>query len=268
MKTSRVWHRQLFVIVAFFACVAQAQEGPRRVVSVNLCADQLLLRLAPERVIAITTLSRRADLAPDPTLGADKPAIRGSAEEILALRPDLVVFGPFSAAATRTLLERLGLPVYTLPYVNRWMRCGMRFVPSAGWCTSRSAPQPWKHGWMRSRVPWAWRARHRSSSIISRAATAPGAAHGWVSSSSAAGASTPPSVPDSSAMAICRSSGHWPPAPTRWWRTAYQNDTPTLGERLLAHPALRRQAGEPHWLPSWAITCAGPWSFEALERLR
>lgn len=105
MKTPRVWHRQLFVIVAFFACVAQAQEGPRRVVSVNLCADQLLLRLAPERVIAITTLSRRADLAPDPTLGADKPAIRGSAEEILALRPDLVVFGPFSAAATRTLLE-------------------------------------------------------------------------------------------------------------------------------------------------------------------
>ena len=268
MKTPRVWHRQLFVIVAFFACVAQAQEGPRRVVSVNLCADQLLLRLAPERVIAITTLSRRADLSPDPTLGADKPAIRGSAEEILALRPDLVVFGPFSAAATRTLLERLGLPVYTLPYVESLdaLRDAIRTLGRLVHEPERAAALETRldalarplgvegetpvilyylqGGYSAGRGTWVGELIERS---------------GGINAAERAGLIGHGDLPLERALAA---------RPTRWWRTVYQNDTPTLGERLLAHPALRRQAGEPHWLPSWAITCAGPWSFEALEALR
>ncbi|WP_142810415.1 ABC transporter substrate-binding protein [Tepidiphilus olei] len=266
MKTRRGWHRQLFVMVAFFACVAQAQEGPRRIVSVNLCADQLLLRLAPERVIAITMLSRRGDLAPDPSLGADKPAIRGSAEEILALKPDLVVFGPFSAAATRSLLERLGLPVYTLPYVESLpaLREAIRTLGQLVHEPERAAalerrldtlarpfdaePPPILYylqgGYSAGHGTWVGELIERS---------------GGINAAARAGLIGYGDLPLERALAA---------RPTRWWRTAYQNDTPTLGERLLAHPALRRQAGEPRWLPSWAITCAGPWSFEALEPLR
>lgn len=266
MKTRRGWHRQLFVMLAFFACVAQAQEGPRRIVSVNLCADQLLLRLAPERVIAITMLSRRGDLAPDPSLGADKPAIRGSAEEILALQPDLVVFGPFSAAATRSLLERLGLPVYTLPYVASLpaLREAIRTLGQLVHEPERAAAlerrldtlaRPFdaepslilyylQGGYSAGRGTWVGELIERS---------------GGINAAARAGLTGYGDLPLERALAA---------RPTRWWRTAYQNDTPTLGERLLAHPALRRQAGEPRWLPSWAITCAGPWSFEALEPLR
>lgn len=268
MKTQDTFRRRLLVLVLLFAGVVQAQEGPRRIVSVNLCADQLLLRLAPERVIAITALSRRADLAPDPTLGADKPAIRGSAEEILALQPDLVVFGPFSAAATRSLIERLGLPVHTLPYVESLdaLRDAIRTLGQLvheperaaaletrldalarhfGEMTEKPAVLYYlQGGYSAGRGTWVGELIERSGGI-NAAAQAGLTGHG--------------ALPLERALAA---------RPTRWWRTAYQDDTPTLGERLLAHPALRRQAGEPRWLPSWAITCAGPWSFEALEALR
>ncbi|MBI5780117.1 MAG: ABC transporter substrate-binding protein [Rhodocyclales bacterium] len=263
-----LFHLRLLGLALLFAGVASAQEGPRRVVSVNLCADQLLLRLAPERVIAITTLSRRADLAPDPTLGADKPAIRGSAEEILALQPDLVVFGPFSAAATRALLERLGLPVYTLPYVE-----SLPALHGAIHTLGQLLHEPERAAALEARLAELARPPGEGGEtpvILYYLQGGYSAGRGtWVgeliersggiNAAERAGLIGHGNLPLERALAA---------RPTRWWRTAYQNDTPTLGERLLAHPALRRQAGAPRWLPSWAITCAGPWSFEALERLR
>ena len=42
-------------------------------------------------------------------------AVTGSAEEVLALHPDVVVADPFLAPATRTALERAGIIVETLP---------------------------------------------------------------------------------------------------------------------------------------------------------
>ena len=43
------------------------------------------------------------------------PLNRGRAEEILPLKPDLVLAGTFTAPATKALLRRLGIPVLELP---------------------------------------------------------------------------------------------------------------------------------------------------------
>lgn len=100
------------------ACAAGAAHGepPRRVASLHLCADQLLLALADRAQIASVTFLAAEPLASVMAEAAHGiPANRGKAEEIVALHPDLVLAGPFSARATVDLLRRLGLRVLDLP---------------------------------------------------------------------------------------------------------------------------------------------------------
>ncbi len=71
---------------------APVQAKPRRVVSVNLCSDQLLLALADRSQIAALSSN-----AADPQMSAEAartPGLRilkGSAEEVLAIDPDLII---------------------------------------------------------------------------------------------------------------------------------------------------------------------------------
>ena len=82
-----------------FACAAGLPAGamaasPQRVLSLNLCTDQLLMALLPpQRIASITWLSRTEG---DPALQAlarQLPINHGSPEEVLAARPDLVLAG-------------------------------------------------------------------------------------------------------------------------------------------------------------------------------
>lgn len=97
--------------------IAQAADkAPQRVMSLNICTDQLLLALAPPRRIASVTFMAHepAPLRRWPQ-AAHIPANRGSAEEVLAARPDMVLTGPFLPALTRSLLERSGARIVTVP---------------------------------------------------------------------------------------------------------------------------------------------------------
>lgn len=78
---------------------------PARIVSLNLCADQLLLALADRDQIAGLTRS-----ATDPGLSAEArrahglPLLRNSTEQILAIDPDLVVGMPASSTLATGVL--------------------------------------------------------------------------------------------------------------------------------------------------------------------
>ena len=101
------------------ACVAGAiwvsaalADAPGRVVSINLCTDQLaMLVAAPDQLVSVSYLafdprgSAMADQA------AQYQANHGLAEEIYLMQPDLVIAGSFSSRATVDMLERLGIPV-------------------------------------------------------------------------------------------------------------------------------------------------------------
>ena len=89
-------------------------QGAERVVSLNLCTDQWLVLLAPEKVAGLSSLAR------DPTLSfvADAagrlPVVRTSAEAVMDRHPDLVLGARFGAQTTLALLERAGLRVERL----------------------------------------------------------------------------------------------------------------------------------------------------------
>lgn len=85
---------------------ATAPKQPRRVVSLNLCADQLVLALADRDQIAGLTRN-----AADREMSAEAARARGlriltnSAEEILAIDPDLVVGMPARRSAAMGVLQ-------------------------------------------------------------------------------------------------------------------------------------------------------------------
>ncbi len=106
----------LMALAAGFA-LAQPQYGargkPQRVVSLNLCLDQQVLMLADVQNVASVTW-----LAADPFASSMAARValvpqrnRGYAEEILPLRPDLIVAGAYTTPFTVRMLRRAGYNV-------------------------------------------------------------------------------------------------------------------------------------------------------------
>ncbi|MGB6152288.1 MAG: ABC transporter substrate-binding protein, partial [Pricia sp.] len=91
-----------------------ASEKPR-IVSLNPCIDALLVDIAePEQVIALSHYSRDPSSSSIPReIAAGYGFTGGTAEEVLALAPDIVLASTFMPAAKRAALERLGLRVET-----------------------------------------------------------------------------------------------------------------------------------------------------------
>ena len=106
------------VIAAFAAAAfvlageAAHAEPPRRVVSMNVCTDQLAMLIAGEGQLHAVSY-----LAGDPGTSAmadeaGRYAVNhGLAEEIFLMQPDLVLAGTFTTRATVELLRRLGFRV-------------------------------------------------------------------------------------------------------------------------------------------------------------
>ena len=89
-------------------------DSPRRVVSINLCTDQLAMMLATEgQLVSVSHLALDARSSAMVEQARAYTINHGLAEEIYLLQPDLVLIGSFSGRATVDMLERLGLPVAT-----------------------------------------------------------------------------------------------------------------------------------------------------------
>lgn len=107
MKTASA---AVLACLCFWPTIADAAEqGPQRIVSLNLCVDQILIDLVrPDRIAALSHLAADPELSNISDRARTLPSIRGDAEAVLGLDPDLVVAGTFSHAATLALLERVG----------------------------------------------------------------------------------------------------------------------------------------------------------------
>ncbi|NQV79280.1 MAG: ABC transporter substrate-binding protein [Alphaproteobacteria bacterium] len=91
-------------------------DPPTRVVSINLCADQLLALLTdPGVLLSVTHLSADPSLSYVAEQVRDVPINYGRSEEVLTLRPDLVVAGLYAARPAVAMLEKFGIDVIDLP---------------------------------------------------------------------------------------------------------------------------------------------------------
>ena len=79
-----------------------AAPAPQRILSLHLCADQYLLALADRaQVVGLTRNARDPAMSREAARARDWPLSRSSAEEMLALAPDLVI-----VTLGRTFLHR------------------------------------------------------------------------------------------------------------------------------------------------------------------
>jgi iron complex transport system substrate-binding protein len=99
-----------------WGATAHAAEPARRIVSLDLCTDQLLIELAPRaRIAAVTHLAADPSVSAMPEKARGLPVTHGAAEDVLRHAPDLVLAGPFGVPATVDILRRLGKRVVIVP---------------------------------------------------------------------------------------------------------------------------------------------------------
>jgi iron complex transport system substrate-binding protein len=108
-------HLFLLILIALASPIFGAP--PRRIVSLNLCADQYLLALAdPGQIRGITRLSHMANMSPVAAQARRFPAIASSAEALLAAAPDLIL---------------TGWPGQADPAIRAGLKAGILVVPPA-----------------------------------------------------------------------------------------------------------------------------------------
>ena len=96
------------LVLALPGSTASSANLPR-LVSMNVCADQLLLTLAdPEQILGLSRFARDGWQSQAGDISR-YPVLSGGAEDVLLINPDIVVASAFDKRATRELLKAKGL---------------------------------------------------------------------------------------------------------------------------------------------------------------
>lgn len=122
------------MVLAVTSVAAQGRDKPLRIVSLDLCADQLLVELVErDRIAAVTHLAADPAVSAIPAQAKGIPITHGAAEDVLRYDPDLVLAGPFGVSATVDLLRRLkrNVVIVPLPSDLDGVRTAVRAVAAA-----------------------------------------------------------------------------------------------------------------------------------------
>ena len=100
---------------------AASAEAPKRIVSLSPCADQYLLMLAdPAQIVALNRFAHDPSMSWAVKQARRFPGIRGSAEEMLTLKPDLVFSSGFGTPAALAVLRSRKVRIIDLPWDDRF----------------------------------------------------------------------------------------------------------------------------------------------------
>lgn len=110
--------RLLWSIAAVAAMMSAAPSfaAAPRIVSMNICTDQMLLALAdPGQILGLSRFSRDARQGWVGAGARQFPILSGGAEDILVLKPDVVTASQFDKRSTREILKANGVNLVELP---------------------------------------------------------------------------------------------------------------------------------------------------------
>ncbi len=101
--------RSLVLAAALVMNGAMSAQAAPRIASINVCTDQLLLTLAdPEQIAGLSPYARDPASSWLAERARNFRRLSGEAEDVLMLKPDVVVAGAFSRRATREMLKQMG----------------------------------------------------------------------------------------------------------------------------------------------------------------
>lgn len=97
---------------------APAAERPQRIVSLDYCADQYVLKLVePDRIVAVSPYAT-SDFSYMRDAAQGLATVRPTAEDVLLLKPDLVVRSYGGGPNAPAFFERAGVPVLTVGWAG------------------------------------------------------------------------------------------------------------------------------------------------------
>lgn len=111
----------LSCLIGAAACSAPtppATDTPTRIVSLDYCADQYVLKLAERDHILAVSPDADASFSYMREAAAGLKQVRPLAEDILARRPDLIVRSYGGGPNAATFFERAGIPVLQIGFTN------------------------------------------------------------------------------------------------------------------------------------------------------
>jgi iron complex transport system substrate-binding protein len=115
----RVFASLLAISLLLVVAAAPSAAAPRRVASLNLCTDELVLALAePAQIVSVTHLSQEPAETPLWRQARRYRRNDGSLLSVAALRPDLVVSMGGGARDRLRIAARLGIPTLDLPFAT------------------------------------------------------------------------------------------------------------------------------------------------------
>jgi iron complex transport system substrate-binding protein len=260
-------------LAAMGASGTQAAEPsplPTRVISINLCTDQLAMALAnPGQLIAVSRLARYPELSYLASQATGLRPINSGAEDVLGLKPDMVLASAFSASQTRATLMRHGVRVEAFVPVNSVAEARTEVVRAAALLGVEARGAELVVEIDRKLAA----ARNVGQGLTAIAYERRGFAHGkgtllddlmtqlgLVNLAARAGLESVASMPLETVVAA------HPDVLILDWGTA---GPPDQGTAMLQHPALTRAIAANHriWLPAALAGCAGPALPVAVELL-
>ena len=262
----------LIAVLTLAPAHAVATEPPARVVSLNLCLDQLALTLAaPGQLVGIGRDAQDPHLSSRWREARTVPSLRLRLESILALQPDLVLLDTYAAAHAVALLRRAGIRVAQFPEA-------MTF--DDGIARVRAIADALGHP--TAGMALADDMQRRLAAITAGLGDRRPLAAVWQANGFTVGRGT---LPDDLLrragfrnLAAERGTGPFEPLPLEALVRAAPDllivdgatsDRPSLAEALMTHRAARRtfEGARTLVMPHGLWLCAGPQNLEALEHL-
>jgi iron complex transport system substrate-binding protein len=118
-RSSRIYLATVLLAGLAVAGGGAQAEAPRRIVSFNVCADQLVLALAdPQQIVALSPYAADASIS---VVAEQAKAFRRvplQAESVIPLDPDLVLVAPSFRVVTQPILKALGFNVVEVGLIN------------------------------------------------------------------------------------------------------------------------------------------------------
>ncbi|MEQ1755627.1 MAG: ABC transporter substrate-binding protein [Micropepsaceae bacterium] len=106
-----------FVVAICISLNFAAAAKPKRIVSTNVCADQLVMLLAdPENIVSVSRLAAEPEVSNFSEQARSFHANGARAEEIVQLRPDLVVGDVQTGKHANKLAKAIGVPVHIVDW--------------------------------------------------------------------------------------------------------------------------------------------------------
>ena len=96
----------------------QSTQQPLRIVSLDFCSDQFVLKLINrERILALSPDAVK-DFSYMAEAAKGLPSVRPTAEDVLVLKPDLIVRSYGGGPNAESFFENAGVPVITIGWAN------------------------------------------------------------------------------------------------------------------------------------------------------